>query len=268
MVPAHTPGSSSNVGGYEQCVRLMAGSNGAQQQQQQQAGGVPPVHSNPVLAAMLSSNSDMPAHNPVLHATMAALSNQGNCTCVYCLTSGSRQHQGLGACRPQQQQQQVAGHGCVMGAGGVGAAAPSSSTALTAAQLASWSMPPPRPVHLPHGGVLAGKPAAAAAAAAAAAGGCSSGFLSSSSSSSGGQQQQQMQVQMPIGSNCMATMCSGPMAPQLPVGLSAAAVEKAAEAAAAAAAAAAAVGGLVGSSDEEHDWGFDVVDLDSLDVTF
>jgi hypothetical protein len=260
MMPIGGPSAPAPAAPDSGCVSLMtsgsghhmyghcmgAGQQHPQQQQQQ--------HSNPVLAAMLSSNSDMSAHNPVLHATMAALSNQGSCSCVYCLTSGGRQQ---GMCRPQQ--------GCIMGSAPAGACAGSSSGQQgghgpTPAQLASWAMPPPRPVMLPQH-PLAGKQAAAAAAAitAAAAGAGMTGILPSSSVSQG----------MSMGAMAMALgRAQHEMAPQLPVSMSAAAVEKAAEAAAAAAAAAAAVGGLVGSDDDEHDWGFDVVDLEGLDVAF
>ncbi|KAF6251054.1 hypothetical protein COO60DRAFT_681728 [Scenedesmus sp. NREL 46B-D3] len=139
-------------------------SHGYPQQQRQQ---MPVQHHNPVIAAMLSQGSllQTSSHCPVLHATMAALSNQGACACVYCVTSSSR--------KQQQQQQGLAGLGAVPHTPGI-----------TAAQLASLAMPPPRPV------VMAGKPAAAAAAATAEAG-AGAGPTSLPGSSSSLQQQQQ-----------------------------------------------------------------------------
>jgi hypothetical protein len=149
-----------------------------QQQQQQQ---MPVQHHNPVIAAMLAQSNllQTSSHCPVLHATMAALSNQGACTCVYCVTSSSR----------KQQQQ-----GLAAGLGGASAHKPG----ITPAQLASLAMPPPRPV------VMSGKPAAAAAAAAAAA----PGSAMPVSSTSMQQQHQQQQGCGPAGGASLSNVTS------------------------------------------------------------
>lgn len=102
------------------------------------AAAAPPLHHNPVVAAMLAQMQS-PGNCPILHATMAALANPAGCTCVYCVTSG-KSHRSSGGYMP------VA----------AGVSAPLTAAAPKPASSAML-MPPPRPVMMP------GKPAAAAA---------------------------------------------------------------------------------------------------------